>query len=229
MVEHEEILKVLRMLHNNREKPRLEIPGAGEPSIEALYLNWFNNAKNSEPSVYVIADWYEDTSYVTEFNTECIKLPKAGIESLVEYALSTNMGAEVYAKGLRIKHNERWDDYCGEHKGAPEEVTDVLVKLSLEKLQGNWRFNALELPFLAYPADFPKLAIANRLPLCINCQHVWLEPFGGREPDSNHCVGMDMTREACEKLNPEQHRKLDELLTEGVLCPVFEQTARYSK
>ncbi len=94
---NQEITHILRKLHSNMGRPRLEIEGAGEPSIEAQYLTWIKHKEEGEgeTAVYVIRDWYEDTSYVTEYRTECIKLPKSGIESLVEYALSTKSKVSV--------------------------------------------------------------------------------------------------------------------------------------
>ena len=228
---HQKITDILRNLHSSRGHPRLEIEGAGEPSIEAQYLTWIKHKKEGEgeTAIYVIQDWYEDTSYVTEYRTECIKLPKSGIESLVEYALSTNSKALIHTKGKHIKHNERWDDYSGSHDGSPVEVTDILVELSLELLAEKPIFSVHQLPYIPYPDDLPAIAVANREALCINCEYVWLEPFGGRDPDFNHCVQMDSTREAINNLKPPQMERFKDLVGKGVLCPVFDQTTRYSK
>lgn len=231
MDNRETILEILRKLHCTIGRPRLEIEGVGEPSIEAQYLTWIKHRKEGEgeTAIYVIRDWYEDTCYVTEYRTECIKLPKSGIESLVEYALSTNRKASIHTKGVHIKHDERWDDYSGSHDGSPAEVTDILVELLLDLLGEKPCFSIHQLPFLPYPNDLPPIAVANREALCINCEYVWLEPFGGRDPDSNHCLQMDSTLDAYKNLNSKEIIRLEELVGNGVLCPVFDQTMRYSK
>lgn len=229
-MDRDAIGRVLSQLHQTTGRPRLEIEGAGELSIEAQYLTWIRHAADGKgaQAVYVLEDWYEDTSYVTEYRTECVLLPKAGLESLVEYALSAHGKAEVHAVGSRRAHYERWDDYSGDHSGSAEEVCDVLVKLSVD-LQGGRPKVAVELlPFVPYPADLPPIAVANREPLCVNCAYVWLEPFGGRDPDSNHCSQMDATLSAFKSLTAEQNAQLEALVKKGALCPVFAQTDRYS-
>lgn len=224
------ITDILKRLHTTNRNPRLEIEGAGKPSIEAQHFGWIEDNQEGEgkTAIYVIRDWYEDTSYVTHYDIEYISLPKPGIESLIEYALSSGIKTAIYTKGTHVKHNERWDDYTSSHDGSPAEFTDVLVELSLDLLGEKPDFSLQQLPFLPYPKDLPIIAVANRDPLCINCGHVWLEPFGGRDPDFNYCTQMDLTRDACTSLNPQQAKRLEELVDNGVLCPVFKQTRRYS-
>jgi hypothetical protein len=229
-MDSQDIAQVLRELHSIIGNPHLEIEGAGVPSIEAQWLGWMRHMKDGEgdKAVYVMKDWYEDTSYVTSFDVECLKLPKTGIESLVEYALSDGMKASLYTVGTHFEHKERWDDYNDSHDGGPAETRDELVELSLDLLGEKPVFSVRSLPFKPYPKDLPYIAVYNRVDLCINCANVWLEPFGGREPDSNHCTEMIMTWGTYKNLAPEERERFGELARSGVLCPGFRQTGRYS-
>ncbi len=226
-----QIPETLKKLHSACGKPRLEIEGAGEPSIEAQYLGWISRFKQGEGNraAYILNDWYEDTSFVLWNQVECFFLPKEGIESLVEYALSSGPKASLYTIGQHFKHYERLDDYTGAHTGEPAQTSEELLEISLDIGSEKPVFSLRSLPFIPYPKDLPPIAVYNRLDLCINCGSVWLEPFGGRDPDSNHCVDMDTTYGTYKNLTPEQLNRFSNLAQGGVLCPCFVQTGRYSK
>ena len=229
----QQIKNILEKLHNTTEKPRLEIEGAGEPSAQASYLRWIQWKKQGEgeTAVYVIRDYYEDTSFVTSFNTECLKLPKSGIESLVEYVLSSKGRAVIQTKGIYLVHDKTRNDYTDSYSGSPAKSSEVLVELTLD-LQDDKidkpNFNLSQITFTQYPKDLPLIAIANRIPLCINCSSIWLEPFTRRNPDFNHCSEMCESSKTYKNLSQEQKERFEDLSKKGVLCPLFEQTKRYS-
>jgi hypothetical protein len=138
------VLDILKKLHTTYPNPHLEIEGAGEPSIEARYLCWLDYLPEGEgtQAIYVISDWYEDTSYVTEFDTEVISFPKSELEQLVELALaSEGKSASLSLKGIHTIHKERWDDYADTHTGGPEDYHIVQVMLELKIEQDNPRLS----------------------------------------------------------------------------------------
>ncbi len=130
---------------------------------------------------------------------------------------------------MHIKHDERLDDCTGSHNGSPAEVTDILVELSLDLLGEKPNFSVRQLPYLPYPDDLPPSAVGNRGALCINCEYVGLESSNPRAPDFNYCAQMGLTLDAYKNLNSQQIKRFKELVEGGVLCPVFDQTTRYSK
>lgn len=140
---------VLAQLHTPRGRPRLEIGGAGEPSVEARCLLWLPDPEGRSGRVslaercvpdpeavpvalYVLKDWYEDTSYVTAYDTEHVRFPRDVLERLVvEAAASPLHAASMTASGRHIIHQERFDDYSGLHGGGPPRVASVQVSLRL--------------------------------------------------------------------------------------------------
>ena len=141
---NKQVFTILKQLHSRTGHPRFEIEGAGEPSVEAQYLGWIHHRKEGEgeSAVYVIKDLYEDTSYATEFMTECLLLPKSSIEGLVKITLKSEAKeASTAIKGRYVVHNERWDDYSGTHDGSPAESHEVLAQLSLRIKDGNPLFS----------------------------------------------------------------------------------------
>lgn len=131
MVNNKDIDYVIKKLHKNEGLPRIEIEGVGKPSIEAK--NLFHFSENGKNVYYIINDWYEDTSYVREYNTDCIYFKKSEFERLIESALkSESKEANSSITGNREVHKEKWDDFKGEHDGGASETYNVLVKLSLK-------------------------------------------------------------------------------------------------
>lgn len=182
-----------------------EIEVTVEPSPEAGRFVQFGQSGLGERDCAVRATGH--TGYM---------LPEAALESLAEFTLSTKVwGDKLHTVGKRIA--------CGE-----QHTEDCLLAIAIVQLDGIPRLKLEPLPFVPYPKDLPPISIANRRELCINCAYVWLEPYGRREPDFNHCVQMDSTMDACNRLSSEQAAKLYELSHGGVLCPLFKQTERYS-
>ena len=128
----QDISDILEKLHTTTGKPRLEIEGAGRPSVESEFLKWIKYPAKGEKAVYVLQDWYEDTSYVTEYRTECVVIPKSGVEEVINLALAMDdKKAILKVDASHIRHFERWDDYSGDHTGEPAKHTEVSVYLGL--------------------------------------------------------------------------------------------------
>jgi hypothetical protein len=194
----------------------------GSQSIESLYLGWWK----PDVALYVIKDWYEDTSFLLDMDVECVRLPRASLDSLAAFALYDQGPARICTVGEHIRHQELNNAYTKYRAGGSQESSKALVELSLSLTPRPW-FSLKRLHFTEYPASLPKLPIYNRHALCVNCEYVWLEPFGGRDPDSNHCGPMVKTWNAYEELDTEQSKLLGQV-AETALCPFFEQTTRYS-
>jgi len=109
----EDVQAILKELYPHNTTPRLEVDG--------------------ENVVYIIRDWYEDTSYITAYDIETVTFPKSAIEELIAKALaSKDKEAMQKIEAERYVYKERWDDYAGTHDGGPEEYRNIPLSIHLK-------------------------------------------------------------------------------------------------
>lgn len=123
-----------RSPHGRYGKPRLEIPEIGR--LDALIARLWGDylwGDDEEYAVYVLKDFYEDTSYVLDYDTECYLIPSSALWRLTKAARdSDDKRASISTDGLHLVHRERFDDWSGYHAGEPEQTSEANFLLSLD-------------------------------------------------------------------------------------------------
>lgn len=143
--------RIMKQLHQTQGYPRLEIDGAGKPSIEVLYMRCFPPDRRGRLAVYVLSDYYDERGSGSINDFDYITFQQSALERLIKSTLESELQeAKISTNGMRTIFQENLPYGSKNGYRGPKMSYEASVQLILKIVDWNPSLT-IEFPKVNYP------------------------------------------------------------------------------